>query len=188
MGQRLGITAWAGTSATGGSFAWAGAALAGPLWAGGWQGCLHLTTFPMPCRAHLLILRICSFCTPAPPAQALKDKGVKVVLIEPSHIATDMAQEQVRGAVGGWGGRGPVHHCVTAALCPASLPPCALHHCLLPCFVCCMQEGTRYRSMDPGLMIQPEDMAQAALLAFRLSPAADPVEMVLNRLQTPYQE
>jgi len=42
--------------------------------------------------------------------------------------------------------------------------------------------------MDPGLMIQPEDVAQAALLAFRLGPSADPVELVLNRLQTPYQE
>ncbi|KAI7840447.1 hypothetical protein COHA_005873 [Chlorella ohadii] len=75
--------------------------------------------------------------------ESLKDKGVKVVLIEPSHIATDMAREQ---------------------------------------------EGTRYSRMDPGLMIQPEDVAQAALLAFRLGPTADPVELVLNRLQTPYQE
>lgn len=109
---------------------------------------------------------------------------MKVVLIEPSHIATDMAQEQVSRCGGGWAGSGLQHHrlapCITAALRPASL--------LLPLRVCCMQEGTRYRSMDPGLMIQPEDMVQAALLAFRLSPAADPVELVLNRLHTPYQE
>lgn len=51
-----------------------------------------------------------------------------------------------------------------------------------------VQEGTRYSRVEPGLMIQPEDVAQAALLAFRLSPAAAPVELVLNRLQTPYEK
>lgn len=36
-------------------------------------------------------------------------------------------------------------------------------------------------------MIQPEDVAQAALLPLRLGPNAAPAELVLNRLQTPYQ-
>ena len=85
---------------------------------------------------------------------------------------------------------------------PPGQPPSALflgitrsplvptHPSLFPCAhqYCHMQEGTRYSRMDPGLMIQPEDVAQAALLAFRLGPTADPVELVLNRLQTPYQE
>ena len=50
-----------------------------------------------------------------------------------------------------------------------------------------MQEGTRYASMNPSQMIQPGDVAEAALLALRLGPAAAPAELVLNRLQTPYQ-
>lgn len=49
-----------------------------------------------------------------------------------------------------------------------------------------MQEGTRYAQMDPGKMIQVEDVAEAALLALRLGPAAAPTEIVLNRLQTPH--
>lgn len=41
--------------------------------------------------------------------------------------------------------------------------------------------------MKPELMITPEDVAQAALLPFRLSPNADPVEVVLNKMQSPYE-
>lgn len=37
-------------------------------------------------------------------------------------------------------------------------------------------------------MIQLADIAEAALLPFRLSLAAVPAEIVLNRLQTPYEE
>lgn len=36
-------------------------------------------------------------------------------------------------------------------------------------------------------MIQAEDVAEAALLPFRLSLAAVPAEIVLNRMQTPYE-
>ena len=49
------------------------------------------------------------------------------------------------------------------------------------------QEGSRYSHMRPELMIQPEDVAQAVLLPFRLSPSAAPTELVLNRLHTPYE-
>jgi len=41
--------------------------------------------------------------------------------------------------------------------------------------------------MKPELMIQPEDVAEAVLLALRLGPQAVPSEVVLNRLQTPYE-
>lgn len=51
-----------------------------------------------------------------------------------------------------------------------------------------VQEGTRYSEMHPQHMIQPGDVAAAALLPFRLSAAADPLEVVLNRLQTPFEE
>lgn len=73
--------------------------------------------------------------------QALREHGVKVTLIQPAHVATDMAA---------------------------------------------VQGGTRYSEMRPELMIQPEDVAQAVVLPFHLSSSADPVEIILNRLQTPY--
>lgn len=126
-----------------------------------------------------------------------------MVLIEPSHIATDMAQEQV-GRVGSSWGRGVVQcstrcgamrkRCSVCQLMQAQREACqrlnSTPHSTYPVQLkttCCAQEGTRYSKMEPGLMIQPDDVAQAALLAFRLSPAADPVELVLNRLQTPYE-
>lgn len=76
--------------------------------------------------------------------EALAQAGVKAVLLEPAHVATDMAAAQ--------GG------------------------------------GSRYAEVKPELMIQPEDVAEAALLAFRLGPKACPSEIVVNRLQTPYEE
>jgi hypothetical protein len=49
------------------------------------------------------------------------------------------------------------------------------------------QGGTRYKEMKPELMIQPEDIAQAVLMPFRLSANAVPSNIVLNRLHTPYE-
>lgn len=66
---------------------------------------------------------------------------MKVVLIEPAHVATDMASAQ---------------------------------------------GGNRYEAVKPELMIQPADIAEAALLAFRLGPQATPAEIVVNKLRTPY--
>ncbi|KAL4440233.1 hypothetical protein ABPG75_003234 [Micractinium tetrahymenae] len=74
--------------------------------------------------------------------EVLRSRGIKVSLIEPAHVATDMAM---------------------------------------------LQEGSRYEKVKPELMIQTEDVVQAVLLPLRLSLQATPAELILNRLQTPYE-
>ena len=120
---------------------------------------------------------------PRPP-QDLRPHGVKVVLIEPAHVATDMAKAQggtrysevkpeLMIQVGGWCWwvRRPAAHTApspppTPSLqwgCPPPPPP-------LPPTPCSPKTW----------------QAEAALLAFRMSAAAAPAEIVLNRLHTPY--
>lgn len=66
--------------------------------------------------------------------------------------------------------------------CP-SFPACHA----LPAPLAPLQEGSRYERVKSELMIQLEDVAQSVLLLLRLSMQATPAELVLNRLQTPYQ-
>ena len=75
------------------------------------------------------------------------------------------------------------HSCAHTPCVPLLAPLRVPLHAPLPL----LQEGSRYSEMKPELMIQPADVAEAALLPLALSPAADPVEVVLNRLQTPYK-